>query len=326
MEELPCTLVLEIEGPNSIVADHLDYLQKYFRLVTLEEFLGNKTHFSRKITSVFHWGGKLHITRELLQSLPNLKVIAVSGAGVDHLDLKMIAAFGVKMTNTPQEVGSPTADLAITLLLASARDLLQGIEMAVSPHTERFCLNWMSGDVNGATVGIVGMGRIGYKIAQRARAFEMKILYHNRNRRKQEEETSVEAIFCEKLEELLSQSDYVILAVTLGSETVNMIGKKEFELMKPTATLINISRGLVVDQDALVEALQSGSIKAAALDVTHPEPLPRDHPLLKMKNVILTPHIGSATHQCRRQMMMKMVENINAVIYGRPIPNEVNPK
>ncbi|XP_078543977.1 putative 2-ketogluconate reductase [Lissotriton helveticus] len=326
MEELPCTLVHDIGGPNGVVADHLDYLQKHFRLVTLEEFLGNKTNFSRKITSVFGWGKKLQITRELLQSLPNLKVIASSGTGVDHLDLKMIAAFGVKVTNTPQEVCSSTADLAITLLLASARDLLQGIEMAVSPHTENFCFNWMSGDVNGATVGIVGMGHIGYKIAQRARAFEMKILYHNRKRRTQEEETSVEAIFCEKLEDLLRQSDYVILAVTLTSETVNMIGKKEFELMKPSATLINISRGRVVDQDALVEALQSGSIKAAALDVTYPEPLPRDHPLLKMKNVIITLHVGCATHQCRRQVMMKMVENINAVIYGRPILNEVIPK
>ncbi|KAJ1201877.1 hypothetical protein NDU88_005681 [Pleurodeles waltl] len=325
MEELPCTLVLEIGGSNGVVADHLNFLQKHLRLVTMEEFLGNKTHFSRKISSVFSWGGKLHVDRELLQSLPNLKVIAVSGAGVDHLDLKLIAAFGVKVTNSPQEVCSATADLAITLLLASARDLLPGIEVAVSPHTEHFCVNWMSDDVNGATAGIVGMGRIGYKIAQRARAFEMKILYHNRTQRKPEEEESVEAIFCENLEELLRQSDYVILAVTLTSETVNMIGKKEFELMKPTATLINISRGPVVDQDALVEALQSGSIKAAALDVTHPEPLPRDHPLLKMKNVILTPHIGSATHQCRRKMMMKMVENIKAVIYGLPIPNEVIP-
>ncbi|XP_069476813.1 glyoxylate/hydroxypyruvate reductase B-like [Ambystoma mexicanum] len=323
MEELPFMLVKEIGGPSGVVAEHEEFLKKHFRLITLKEFMEDKTHFSERITCIFGWGVKLKIDQELLQSLPNLKVIGVAGAGVDHLDLKMISTFGVKVTNTPQEVTSATADLAMTLLLASARDLLAGIQVAVSPDTETYPLNWMSDEVTGSTVGIIGMGGVGYKIAERARAFEMKILYHNRHRRKEEEERAVGATYCEKVEDLLEQSDYVILAVTLTSETANMIGKRAFELMRPTATLINISRGAVVDHNALVEALQNGSIKAAALDVTFPEPLPRNHPLLKMKNVILTPHSGTATHHCRRRMMMKVVDNILAVIHGQPIPNEV---
>ncbi|KAG8571466.1 hypothetical protein GDO81_011656 [Engystomops pustulosus] len=169
-------------------------------------------------------------------------------------------------------------------------------QIAVSPNTVRFHANWVGGDITGMTLGIVGMGRIGYKIAQRAKAFEMKILYHNRHRRP-EEEKSVGASYCERLDDLLQQSDYVMLVVNLSPETEKLMGKHEFQMMKPSAMLINISRGLVVDQEALVEALETGQIKAAALDVTYPEPLPRDHPLLKMSNVVLAPHMGTATRE-----------------------------
>ncbi|XP_015446281.1 uncharacterized protein LOC102893089, partial [Pteropus alecto] len=249
--------------------------------------------------------------------------VAPAGAGLDHLDLKLIASFGVKVANTPDAVSSPTADLGMALLLAAARRVVEGHQLAISPDTENFAINWMGQEVTGATLGIVGMGSIGYRIAQRATAFDMKILYHNRRRRKAEEEDAVGATYCERLDDLLQQSDFVMVAVSLTPQTRGLIGRRELRLMKPTAVLVNIGRGLVVDQDALLQALQTGVIKAAALDVTHPEPLPRDHPLLKLKNIILTPHIGSATHQARRQMMENLVESILASLNGLPIPNEV---
>ncbi|NWI21118.1 GRHPR reductase, partial [Crypturellus soui] len=269
------------------------------------------------------WHHKPIIDEELLQSLPNLKIVSNSGVGIDHLDLKLLSRFGVKVSNTPFVVSTDTADLGMALMLASARRLVEGYQMAVSPDIEYFPADWLGVEVSGATLGIVGMGTIGYKVAQRAKAFEMKILYHNRNQRNKEEESAVGAIYCKKIDDLLRESDFVMLAVTLTPQTHKLIGKRELELMKPTATLINISRGLVVDQDALMEALQNKVIRAAALDVTCPEPLPRDHPLLRMKNVIITPHIGSATHDTRRVMMQDMAESIEAALAGRPIPNEV---
>ncbi|XP_058133920.1 glyoxylate/hydroxypyruvate reductase B-like [Dasypus novemcinctus] len=322
-QELPGVLVSGLGGPRGVCEDHVGDLQRHFNLITMREFLDNKTHFSQKIRAIYIWGGKPVIDQELLQSLPSLSIIASSGAGLDHLDLKLIASFGVKVASTPQAVSSPTADLAMALLLASARRVVEGYHLAISPDTENFSINWMGQDVTGATLGIIGMGTIGYKVAQRAKAFEMKILYHNRNRRKLEEEAAVGASYCEELEDLLRRSDFVMLAVSLTPQTRALLGKRELRLMKPTAVLINVGRGLLVDQDALVEALQTGAIKAAALDVTCPEPLPRDHPLLKLKNIILTPHIGSATHQARRQMMTHLAESILASLSGRPIPNEV---
>ncbi|NXU50082.1 GRHPR reductase, partial [Turnix velox] len=270
------------------------------------------------------WYHKPDINEELLQSLPNLKVVASSGVGIDHVDLNLLSSYGVKLSNTPFVVSTDTADLGMALMLASSRRLVEGShQMAVSHDTEYFPADWLGTDLSGATLGIVGMGTIGYKVAQRAKPFEMKILYHNRNQRNKEEESAVGAIYCKKIDDLLHQSDFVLLSVSLTPQTHKLIGKRELELMKPTATLINISRGLVVDQDALVEALQNKVIKAAALDVTYPEPLPRDHPLLKLKNVIITPHIGSATKKTRRLMMENMIESIQAGLTGLPIPNEV---
>ncbi|XP_048364214.1 putative 2-hydroxyacid dehydrogenase SH0752 [Sphaerodactylus townsendi] len=273
--EQPVLLVNEVGGIFGILESHVPLLKKHFHLVTMKEFLENKACLSVKVKAVYVWWHRPVMDRELLKSLPNLKVVASSGAGVDHLDLKLIADFGVRTANCPNAVSSSTADTGIALLLAAARGLVEGCRVATSPETEYFPLNMLGDEVTGATLGIVGMGSIGYKIAQRARAFEMKILYHNRNRRKEDEELAVSACYCRKMEDLLQQSDFVMLAVSLTPQTYKLIGKKQLELMKPTATLINISRGSVVDQDALVEALQTGHIKGAALDVTYPEPLPR---------------------------------------------------
>ncbi|XP_025890676.1 uncharacterized protein LOC112943659 isoform X2 [Nothoprocta perdicaria] len=325
-QELPGVLILDIGGTQGVLANHVALLKKHFCLITMKEFLANKKEMSKKIQSVFVFECRPTIDRELLESLPNLKVIANSGVGVDHLDVKMISSFGVKVTNTPQAVADSTADIGMALMLASARRLVEGCQIAISPDTEHFAVDWLGVEVTGATLGIIGMGSIGYKVAQRAKAFEMKILYHNRNRRKREEEQAVGAHYCEKMDDLLQQSDFVVLVVNLSPETHKLIGKRELGLMKPTATLINISRGAVIDQDALVEALQKKVIRAAALDVTYPEPLPRDHPLLKLDNIIITPHIGTATVQAIHMMAEEAITNMLAVLNGQPIPSEVVPK
>ncbi|XP_051654878.1 probable 2-ketogluconate reductase [Manacus candei] len=324
-QELPYVLIDCIGGMHGVYEDHVGFLQKHFHLITMKEYLENKTLLSKKIRAIYMWYHKPVVNKELLQSLPNLRIVASSGVGIDHLDLNLLSSFGVKVSNTPFIVSTDTADLGMALMLASSRRLVEGYEMAVSPDTEYFPADWLGAEVSGATLGIVGMGTIGYKVAERAKAFEMKILYHNRSQRKKEEESAVGAVYCKKIDDLLQQSDFVLLAVNLTPQTHKLIGKRELELMKPAATLINISRGLVVDQDALVEALQNKVIKAAALDVTYPEPLPRDHPLLKLKNVIITPHIGSATKKTRRIMMEEMTESIQAGIAGLPIPHEVLP-
>ncbi|XP_051654864.1 probable 2-ketogluconate reductase isoform X1 [Manacus candei] len=325
-EELPGVLILDIGGTQGVLENLAALLKKHFHLITMKEFLENKEEMSKKIQSVFVFECRPTIDRELLESLPNLKVIGNSGVGVDHLDLKMISSFGVKVTNTPHAVADPTADIGMALMLASARRLVEGCQIAVSPDTKHFAVDWLGVEVTRATLGIIGMGSIGYKVAQRARAFNMRILYHNRNQRRKEEEEAVGAHYCEKMEDLLQQSDFVMLVVNLTPETRRLIGKKELSLMKPTATLINISRGAVIDQDALVEALQSKVIRAAALDVTYPEPLPRDHPLLKLNNIIITPHIGTATVQAIHMMAEEAIANILAVLNGQPIPSEVFPK
>ncbi|PIO28739.1 hypothetical protein AB205_0120210, partial [Aquarana catesbeiana] len=234
-KDLPCILVQEIGGSFGVMEEHVDYLEERFTLITMKELKEKKEQVADKIVCIFNWANKPDVDKELLECLPQLKVIASAGAGVDHLNLKMISSYGVKVANTPNAVTNSTADLAMTLLLVSARSFLEGHKIAMSPDTEHFHANWVSrGDITGNTVGIIGMGKIGYKIAQRAKAFEMKILYHNRHQR---------------------------------IRTCHHCTEDFYRIQMP-------DRRPVVDQDALVEALQVGEIKAAALDVTYPEPLP----------------------------------------------------
>ncbi|XP_074726421.1 putative 2-ketogluconate reductase isoform X2 [Strix uralensis] len=298
--ELPGLLVDEIGGIHGILHGHVALLKKHFYLITMKEFLENRKHMSKKVQAIYLWWHKPIIDRELLQSLPNLKVIANSGVGMDHLDLKLVASFGVKMANAPYAVSSSTADTGMALLLASARRLVEGYHVAISPGMEYCEADLLGVEVTGATLGIIGMGSIGYKIALRAKAFEMNILYHNRTRRKEQEEQAVGATYCEKIDSLLQQADFVMVVVSLTPQTHKLIGKREMELMKPTATLINISRGAVVDQEALVTALQTGVIRAAALDVTYPEPLPRLPSLLISQKPCQSPTRGRR-HPCSRQ-------------------------
>ncbi|XP_072139704.1 uncharacterized protein [Mobula birostris] len=251
-----------------------EIIMKHFKIICMEEFQRNKEEFGNKIQVIFVWEFCPTVDEKLLKSLPLLKAVVCYGVGVNHLDLSLISSFGVKVTNTPHVVDASTADMGMALMLASARNILEGHRIATSPDTKVYPVNWNGTDVTGATLGIIGMGRVGYRVAQRARGFDMKILYHNRNRRADEEERLVGARYCARIDDLLQESDFVIVVVNLTPQTCKLIRERELCLMKSTATLINISRGAVIDQAALVQALQKGWIRAAALDVTDPELLP----------------------------------------------------
>uniref|UniRef100_A0A8D3A903 Glyoxylate reductase/hydroxypyruvate reductase-like n=1 Tax=Scophthalmus maximus TaxID=52904 RepID=A0A8D3A903_SCOMX len=252
------------------------------------------------------------VDSSLLSLLPSLKVVSNGGAGVDHLDVPFITGQGVKVTNTPGAVSGSAADVAMLLLLASARKIVESKgQSAVLPERLRGV------EVTGSTLGIIGMGEIGYKIAQRKCSVNtcIKSIF--------KKERVGGATFCESLDDLLRRSDFVVIAVGLAPDTRGLISHRELSRMKPGATLVNISRGQVVDHDALVKALQSGTIRAAALDVTHPKPLPRGHPLLGLRSVLITPHIGGNTYAAINRMSQTMLENALAAVTSLPVPNEV---
>ncbi|CAL9691544.1 unnamed protein product [Knipowitschia caucasica] len=323
-QDKPYALISEV-SEEGYIQEAVDVIKPHFQIITHQEFLQDPDCLSSRIQALFLWDNKPALEPSLLRSLPALKVIANGGVGIDHLDVPHLNSLGVRVSNTPHVVSNATADMAMGLLLASARRILEGHLASVDPNTVRLPRNLMGVEVTGSTLGIIGMGHIGLKIAQRGRGFDMKILYYNRNRRSCEDEQTVGALFCENMEELLKQSDFVVLAVNLTPETTGLIGLKELSFMKPTATLVNVSRGPVVDQDALVQALQKRTIRAAALDVTYPEPLPRDHPLLRLPNVIITPHAGTDTNTTTVKMVQMMVDNALAALGGRHMPSEVKP-
>lgn len=274
-----------------------------------------------RIDAIYTYGHPT-VDAALLDRLPALRVISNFGVGVDHIDVRAALARGIPVGNTPGILDGATADLAFALLLAAARRVVEGDRYARGPDFTHYDPSFMLGrEVHGATLGIIGMGRVGRQVAARGRGFGMTVLYHNRTR-SDEAEVALKATYV-KRDELLSTADFVVLTVPLTAETRGLVGRAELAMMKPTATLVNVARGAVVDQDALAEALAARRLHAAALDVTDPEPLPRDHPLLKLDNVIITPHLGSATEETRRRMAEVSVENLFAGLEGRGLPFRV---
>jgi glyoxylate reductase len=273
-----------------------------------------------KVDAVYTFGHP-RVDAALLDRLGPLKVISNYGVGVDHIDVAAASARGIPVGNTPGILDGATADLGFALLLAAARRVAEGDRYARSPEFTRYDPAYMLGrEAHHATLGIVGMGRIGGEVAKRARGFDMNVLYHNRNRRAEHDAFGARyATF----DELLAQSDYVMLTVPLTDATRGLIGRDALARMKPTATLINIARGPVVDMMALYEALSTKRICSAALDVTDPEPLPRDHPLLKLDNITILPHLGSATAQTRRKMAELSVENLLLGLDNKPLRYQV---
>lgn len=276
---------------------------------------------AERIEGIYTYGHPT-VDAAVLDRLPRVRVISNFGVGVDHIDLAAAAVRGIPVGNTPGILDGATADMAFALLLAAGRRLVEGDRYARGPNFLHYDPSYMLGrEVHGSTLGIIGLGRIGEQVARRARGFNMTVLYCNRRRRPAVEEAL--GVRHVSRNELLAASDYVVLTVPLTAETRRLIGRAELTCMKPTAILINIARGPVVDTDALTEALTARRIYAAALDVTDPEPLPRDHPLLRLDNVIITPHLGSATEQTRRRMGEMSVENLLAGLAGRPLPFQV---
>lgn len=266
--------------------------------------------------------GHPRVDAALLDRAPLVRIVSNHGVGVDHIDCNAARQRGISVGNTPGCLDASTADMTMALLLAAARNVVVGHRFAISPAFTHYDPAFLIGaEVTGSTLGIVGLGRIGLQVARRARAFDMTILYHNR-RRDEAAEQALGVRFA-TLDDLLSQCDFVTLNCPLTPETTHLIGSRELSLMKPKAILINVARGAVVDHTALTEALRSRTIAGAALDVTAPEPLPRDHPLLTLENVIITPHLGSASDRTRRRMEEMTVINLKAGLAGEPLPWKV---
>ena len=262
------------------------------------------------------------ITDAMMASAPNLKVISNIGVGHDHIDSEAARRRGIAVGNTPGVLSGATADMTFALLLAAARQIAPSSRYVRAGEWRSYDPNLFWGqEVNRAAIGIVGMGRIGFEVAKRARGFDMTVLYHKRTRR--EDWEAELGMRYAGLEELLRVSDFVTLHMPMSDETRGMIGAPELALMKPTAILVNAARGGVLDHDALYEALAGGQIGGAALDVTEPEPLPPDSPLLELDNCLIVPHLGSAAVETRMRMMRMAGENLLAGLNGEPLPYSV---
>ena len=265
------------------------------------------------------------IDADLLDRAPKLRVVSQMAVGYNNIDVAACTARGIPVGNTPGVLTETTADLAFGLLLATARRLVEAERYTRSGEWQTWSPMLLTGpDVHHATLGIVGMGRIGSEVARRARGFEMTVLYTG-NRRHETAERDFGARYVD-LGTLLAESDFVSLHTPLIQGTHHLIGAAQLARMKSTAILINTARGPVVDQAALVAALRQGQIAGAGLDVYEVEPLPMDDPLLSLPNVVLLPHIGSASIATRTKMAVLAAVNLVAGLEGRPLPHLVNPE
>ncbi len=262
---------------------------------------------------------------EAIERAHRCRVIAQVAVGYDNIDVAAATRRGIYVTNTPGVLTETTADMGWAILMATARRVVEGDKFTRSGRWKTWELMGFTGqDVWGATLGIIGLGRIGAAIARRAKGFAMPILYHNRNR--------AEALEAElgarymPLDDLLRQSDFVMISVALTSDTRHLIGERELGLMKPSAILVNIARGPIVDQRALYRALVDRKIWAAGLDVFEVEPVPMDEPLLRLDNVVVPPHLGSGSIATRTKMASMAAENCLAGTTGKIPPNVVNPE
>jgi glyoxylate reductase len=255
----------------------------------------------------------------------DLQVISQFAVGVDNIDLEAATERGIPVGHTPGVLTDATADLAFALLMTAARRIPESVEKVKGGAW----LTWeplglLGADVWRATLGIVGLGRIGTAVARRARGFQMRVLYHDPHRKPGLEEEL--GLTYTSLEALLEHSDFVSVHTPLVPDTHHLIDRAALKRMKPTAVLINAARGEIVDTDALVQALQAGWIARAALDVTDPEPIPADHPLVDLPQCIIVPHIGSATVTARNRMAQMAAQNLLAGLQGERLPYCANPQ
>jgi glyoxylate reductase len=257
---------------------------------------------------------------------PQLKVVSNFAVGFDNIDVPACTARGIPVGNTPGVLTETTADLAWALLMAAARRVAEGDRYVRAGKWKTWGPMLLMGpDVHGSTIGIVGLGRIGQAVAKRAQGFGMTVLYHDLARAHPAVEAELGATYL-PLEELLPKADFISLHVNLSPQTQGLLNAERLRWMKPTAILVNTSRGPVVDSMALHAALRDGVIAGAGLDVTDPEPLPVDHPLLELENCLVVPHIASASRATRGKMASMTAANLLAGVAGERLPTPVNPE
>lgn len=262
------------------------------------------------------------IDGELFEAGKNLKVVSNLAVGYDNIDLEAAREFDIPVTNTPDVLTETTADLTFALLMATARRLIEGYKYIEENKWKNWAPFMLAGtDIHHKTIGIVGMGRIGEAVAKRAKGFNMNILYHNRSR-KAEFETAVNADYKE-FDELIEEADFIVSLLPLTNETKEKFNKVAFKKMKNSAIFINASRGGVVNETDLHDALVTGGIRAAGLDVFESEPISNDHPLVKLENVVALPHIGSASTETREKMIELCFKNMDAVLSGKKALTEI---
>ena len=268
--------------------------------------------------------GSERIDANALSATNGLKVVANISVGYNNFDIPAMSAAGVMATNTPDVLTNTTADFGFALLMATARRITESEHWIRAGKWDQWSIvnNPLGMDLHHSTLGIIGMGRIGQGIARRALGFGMKVIYHNRSRLSEADENACAASYVSK-EDLLRNADHVILVLPYTAENHHTIGAKEIALMKPTATLVNIARGGIVDDFALAQALKAGTIFAAGLDVFEGEPKVNPE-LLKLNNVVLAPHIASATEKTRRAMVDLAIENLRAALDGKKPPSLIN--
>lgn len=263
------------------------------------------------------------IDADVLAAAPNLKVISQLAVGFNNIDLKEATKRGVRVTNTPDVLTNATADLTFAMLLAAARKLSQASEEVREGKWKSWSLLQLAGkELSGSTIGILGFGRIGQAVARRAKGFDMNVIYWNRSK-KPEAEAQIGATYHE-FHDVLKQADFIVIMLPFAPELKYLIGKEELAMMKEDAILVNTARGGLVDEAALYEALTSGKLAAAGLDVFEQEPVPTDHPLLTLPNVEIAPHIGSSTLATRMEMANLTVRNLLAVLEGKEPETPVN--
>uniref|UniRef100_A0A2A4K050 Glyoxylate reductase/hydroxypyruvate reductase n=1 Tax=Heliothis virescens TaxID=7102 RepID=A0A2A4K050_HELVI len=274
-------------------------------------------------SSALVWSSNLPISKELLDKAgPQLKLVATASAGYNHCNVDELRARGIKLSNTPNVLSSAVAEIAIGLMLGAARRFTENLDQVHRGEWEIGFDKVLGQDIRGSTVGIIGLGGIGQAVVRRLAGFEVgKFLYTGHREKPEAKELGAEFV---NLDTLLAQSDFIVLAVPLTNETKHMINKDTLGKMKSNAIVINVGRGDLVDQEALYDALKNKQIYAAGLDVTTPEPLPKDHKLLTLPNLFLLPHIGSATVQTRSDMAVLAANNVVNALTGKALITPVN--
>jgi len=309
---------------ESIHPDGIDLLRKECEIIELPSGSDETVllSYAKKADALLTRGG-IKVKRPFMEAAHKLKVIAVHGVGADHVDLDAATDLGIVVFNTPTALTETVAELTVALLLALTRRVVSADKAVRAGEWNRKYSDLIGSELMGKTVGIIGLGRIGTAVARRLKGFDVNLLYYDVTR-KTEVEEGLDIQYTE-LDDLISTSDIITLHMPLTSKTYHLISHREFSMMKKGVYLVNMARGKIIDENALIEALRSGKVAGAALDVFEVEPPKADNPLLSFDNVVLTPHIGASSREAMRRMAIQSAEGILKVFRGEAPPNIVKP-